>query len=63
MMPQYGRSSSEMRKVALATTNEQTSSAATTVALGGANKPNAARMSVNQETITTKKGPEIELPW
>ena len=63
IIPSNGRSNSRIRKTALETANAHTSKVLNTVALDGAKRLKLARMSASQQTITTRKGVGIELPF
>ncbi len=58
-----GRSNSRIRKTALDTDNAHTSNVQKTVALDGAKRLKLASSNVSQQTITTRKGVGIELPF
>ena len=62
-MPSNGRSNSRIRKTALETANAQTSKVLNTVAFDGAKRLKLARIRASQQTITTRNGVGIELPF
>ena len=59
--PSAGRSSSRIRKIAPATDRAHRSKTATTVALGGENRPKLTKITVSQKTRITRNGVGTEV--